>query len=250
MFRAARCPGLSLLPLLILVALGPVPARAEALKDSIPSITVTGHAKTEIVPNIAILSLAVITERPNATDAAADNVRAAQALIDEIKNQGVDAKDIQTVSLTLAPIYDEDRDANGRLLKRTLRGYQARNAVTVRVHAIAKAAALARQLIDKGANEFQGIVFDSDEKDAALTKLQSEAVENALSQAKTYTAPLGLRLARVLAIAPSDMERDKIGRFAMDEGGLGATPAPQSIPIEPGTLILETQVQVTWEVDP
>lgn len=249
MFRCRHCFRLGLL-LLAAFALSALPAHAAPLKESVPSITVTGSAKTEIVPDIAILSLAVVTERPHATDAAADNARAAQDLIEEIKTQGIDAKDIQTVSASLAPIYDEDRDSSGRLLKRTLRGYQARNALTVRVHAIDKASVLARQLIDKGANEFQGIVFDSDEKDAALAKLRGKAMEDALDKAKAYVAPVGLRLVRILDIAPVDGERDKIARYAMDEGGLGATPAPESIPIEPGTLILETQVQVTWEVGP
>lgn len=247
------CPrrlGLGLL-LLGALAFGPAAARAEGLKDSVPSITVMGHARMEIVPNMAVLSLAVVTERPHATDAAADNARAAQDLIENIKTQGIDAKDIQTVSVTLDPIYDEDRDANGHLLKRILRGYQARTGMTVRVHAIDKAGVLARQLIDKGANEFQGIVFDSDEKEAAFAKLRGEAMQDALNKAKAYVAPVELRLARILQIAPFDSDRDKlVARYAMDSGGLGATPAPASIPIEPGTLILETQVQVTWEVSP
>ncbi len=159
----------ALLFLLIGCAAPALPAQADtALKQSVPTITVTGQAKTEIIPNMAIISVAVSTERPQAAAAATENARTAQALVDEIKAQGIDARDIKTVSITLAPVYDEQRDAAGRVLKRTLRGYQARNRLAIRVHAIDKAGALARQLIDKGANEFQGISFDSDAKDAGL----------------------------------------------------------------------------------
>ncbi|MGA3302219.1 MAG: SIMPL domain-containing protein [Methylovirgula sp.] len=239
-------PGLVLLAF----ALSALPARADGLKDTVPSITVMGHAKVDIVPDIAIISVAVVTERPHATDAAAENARAAQALIDEIKAQGIDPKDIQTVSITLEPVYDEDRDASGRLLKRTLRGYQAHNGIAIRVHAIDKAGAMARQLIDKGANAFEGISFDSDQKEAAYTKLRGSAVEDALNKAKAYVAPIGLRLARVLEIGPSDNNYGNAGRYALDDVGSGANAPSADIPIEPGMLTLEVQVQVTWELSP
>src|SRR2546430_2827072 len=63
------------------------------LKDSVPSITTTGIASTEVAPDIATISLGVNTERPNAANAARDNARAAQAMIDEIKAQGIEARD-------------------------------------------------------------------------------------------------------------------------------------------------------------
>ncbi|HEY1736303.1 MAG TPA: SIMPL domain-containing protein [Methylovirgula sp.] len=227
-----------------------LPASADTpLKESVPTITVMGTAKTEIVPDIAILSIAVVTERPRAAAAGEDNARAAQAMIDEIKAEGIDAKDISTVSITLSPVYDEARDAEDRVLKRTLRAYQARNLLAIRLHAIDKAGALARKLLDKGANEFQGISFDSDEKEAAYAKLRGQAVENALSQAKAYVAPVGLRLARILDISPMETDREKLSRYAMDGIAAGA-PAPSEIPIEPGTITLEAQVQVVWELSP
>ncbi|MGB7125614.1 MAG: SIMPL domain-containing protein [Methylovirgula sp.] len=63
-----------------------------ALKDSVPHVTVVGRASTEVVPDIAVLSLAVVTEKPTAKEAAAENAQAAQALVDEIKAQGIDAR--------------------------------------------------------------------------------------------------------------------------------------------------------------
>jgi uncharacterized protein YggE len=236
---------------LLAFAFSILPARAEtALKDSVPTITVTGSAKTEIVPDIAVLSVAVVTERPRAAAAAEDNARAAQAMIDEIKAEDIDAKDISTVSITLSPVYDETHDVNGAVLKRTLRGYQASNLLAIRVRALDRAGALARKLLDKGANEFQDISFDSDEKDTAYAKLRGEAMQDALTQAKAYIAPVGLRLAHVLEITPLDTEREKIARYALDGGVGSGAAAPTDIPIEPGTITLEAQVQVVWELTP
>jgi Protein of unknown function (DUF541) len=53
----------------------------------------------------------IVTERPKAAEAARENAGAAQDLIKEMKVQGIDTKDIKTASVTLAPVYDEIRDA-------------------------------------------------------------------------------------------------------------------------------------------
>src|SRR5256885_4297538 len=94
------------------------------------------------------------SERPKAADAARDNALAAQAIVGEVKAQGIEAKDIKTLSVTLSPDYEEVRDANGNVTKRTLRGYIAHNSLIVRVRQIDKASVLARQLMDKGDNSF------------------------------------------------------------------------------------------------
>jgi len=79
-----------------------------SLKDSVPNITTNGVASAEVVPDIATISIGVDTERPNAADSARDT----QAVVGEIKAQGIEAKDIKTLSITLSPVYDESTDAN------------------------------------------------------------------------------------------------------------------------------------------
>ena len=79
--------------------------------DSVPTITTNGVASTEVVPDIATILLGVDTGMPNAADAVHDNARAAQAIVGEIKAQGIEEKDIRTLSVTLSPDYD---DGQGR----------------------------------------------------------------------------------------------------------------------------------------
>jgi uncharacterized protein len=216
------------------------------LKDSVPTITTTGEASAEVVLDIATISLAVDTERPNAADAARDNSRAAQAMIGEIKAQGIEARDIKTLSVTLAPVYDEVRDPSGYVTKRTLRGYAARNALSVRIRQLEKAGALAGQLMDKGANRFEGIVFDYTQKEARYDALRGDAVRDALRKANSYVNGLGLKLGRVLEIATQAPSR----RPTPISAGIRATtsePAPP-VPAEPGSEVLRTEVQVTWEL--
>ncbi len=218
------------------------------LKDTVPSITTTGEARVDVVPNIAILSLGVETERPKATDAANDNAKAAAAMIADIKAQGIDAQDIATLGVTLEPVYDETTDANGRVVKRTLRGYQARNDLTVKVRQIEKAGALAQQWIAKGANAFGGVEFDYDQKEAKYDALRGDAVRDALRKATSYANGLGIRLGRVLAIASPGGYGRPGGAATMSARAAPRSAGAVAIPIEPGVETLSVEVEVSWEL--
>ncbi|MGA7383571.1 MAG: SIMPL domain-containing protein [Methylocella sp.] len=217
------------------------------LIDSVPTITTNGVASAEVVPDIATISLGVDTERPKAAAAARDNALAVQAIAGEIKAQGIEAKDIKTRSVTLSPDYDEVSDASGRVSNRTLRGYIAHNSLSVRVRDVEKAGALAGQLMDKGANSLDSIEFDFTQKEAKYDVLRGDAVRDALRKANSYVIGLGLKLGRVLEIAtqapyqvPGGMPAKK---FAV------AQPEPATaVPVEPGSEVLRTEVQVTWEL--
>ena len=118
------------------------PAIAAPLKDSVPSITTNGVASTEVVPDIATISIGVDTERPHAADAARENARATQAVVGEIKAQGIEAKDVRTLSITLSPVSTRPGSANGRI-NETMHGYDATNSMHVAHHNMTKASTLA-----------------------------------------------------------------------------------------------------------
>jgi uncharacterized protein len=176
--------------------------QAAALKDSVPAITTTGEAHAEVAPDIAVISLGIVTERPEAADAARENASAAQELISDIKAQGTEAKDIKTASVTLGPVYDEIRDANGIVSKRSLRGYSANNSFIVRIKNIAKAGALTGQLMDKGANRFDGIFYEYSQQEEKYDALRREAARDALRKANIYAKALGKKLGRILESPP------------------------------------------------
>jgi uncharacterized protein len=211
---------------------------------SVPAIKTNGVASTEVVPDIATISLGVDTERPKAAAAARDNALAALAIVGEIKAQGIEAKDIKTLSVTLSPDYDEVSDGNGHVTKRTLRGYIAHNSLIVRVRQIDKAGVLAGQLMDKGANSFDGIEFDYTQKEAKYDALRGDAVRDALRKANSYVNGLGLKLGRVLEIATQSPPPIP----AAMPLAMRAKREAAAVPVEPGVEMLRTEVQVTWEL--
>jgi len=265
----ARLAFIAALPLAIGTPLTMAHAQVWTSKDTVPTILTHGVASAEVVPDITIISLGVDTERPKAADAARDNARAAQAIVGEIKAQGIEAKDIKTLSVTLSPVYDEVhvQNANGDVTKRmsepagptiasvlpegyvtrkTLRGYVARNSLSVRIRDIEKAGVVAGQLMDKGANSFEGIAFDYSQKDPKYNALLGDAVRDALRKANSYANGLGLKLGRVLEIVghePGDYNSaGAVGGYATKRV------AAQAVPIEPGSEVVQADVRVTWEL--
>ncbi len=226
-------------------------AQAESLKDSTPNITVTGVASEEVAPDRATITLGVVTERPTAAEAAADNARAAQAIVDEMKAQGVDQKNIRTLGLTLEPYTSEESEPQpprGRPApRRMVRGFRARNEMRVTVTGVDKAGALLGRLADKGANTVEGVTFSVSDEEARMDRLRHEAVKDAERRAKAYVDGLGLRLSRVLEVRPEHAgPAEPMARAAYAQRGGGAEAAP--VPLEGGAQKLSTRVTVTWAI--
>ncbi|HET6379067.1 MAG TPA: SIMPL domain-containing protein [Methylocella sp.] len=218
------------------------------LKQAVPVITTMGVASAEVVPDMATVIAGVDTERPNAADAARENARAAQAIVSEIKGQGIDPRDIKTLSVTLTPVYDEVRDANGYVTKRTLRGYLAHNSLSVRVRNVQKAGALAGQLMAKGANSLEAIEFDYSQKESRYDALRGEAVRDALRKANFYVNGLGIKLGPVLEIATEGPAPRPAPSAASPRMLAAARTEAAAVPIEPGVETLRIEVQVTWQI--
>lgn len=223
-----------------------VPATC-ALKDIFPTLTTTGTASIEVQPDVATIRLGVVTERPKAADAARENASAVQAVVAEIKAQGIAGKDIKTQSVALIPVYDDIRDGDGRSGRRVLRGYSARNDLNVRIRQLGTIGDLVGKWIDKGANRLESIEFDFEQKDVKFDALRVDAVRDAQRKAQSYASGLGIRLGRILSIAaPSLGPVAAASPVALNRAA--AQDGPVAVPVEPGVQTLRTEVEVIWEL--
>jgi uncharacterized protein len=232
--------------LLGLCALLISPVRAQELRMP-PHVAVPSTATAEVTPDVAVLRLGVANERRTAAEAAAANARAAQGVIDEVSALGVEGRDARTLLITLTPLYSDERDPNGRGGRRTLTGYLARNTLQIRVRDVAKAGAITRALVDKGANVLEGVGFEISDVEARLDDLRAQAIREAWRRARLYADALGLKLGRVLGINPKATPESAMADTAL----LRAAPAEGAgvaIPIAPGVQKLQAQARVVWEL--
>ncbi len=225
-------------------------ARAEDTKDDfkIPRISVEGAAHEDVKPDRALLTLGVVSEKPTAALAAAENAKLATAAVAEMKRLGIAAADIKTLSVTLDPVMIEDRDPKtNQILKRTLTGYRATNSIGVTLRDVDRAGAIVSQIVESGANTYRNVQFEVSDAEARLDSLREQAIREARRRATIYARGAAMKLGRLMAIDPNP---EPSGYADLPARKVAAGPVTVVLPIEPGVERIGARVTAVWELVP
>jgi len=205
------------------------------------TINVTGNAQVILAPDIAYISIGVHSEAKSAKEAVTSNNSQTQAVIDAIKGQGVDAKDIQTTNFS---VYQQEKFApSGEDLGSF---FMTDNTVYVTMRDITKIGDILDASINAGANSIYGITFDVQDKETALVTGRDQAMADAKAQADELAKAAGATLGAVQSIsyyssAPVPVYYDNKAASAGIGGG-------GSVPISSGQLTLTVSVTVTYAI--
>jgi uncharacterized protein YggE len=218
-----------------IAGIGRPEAAGGAQADSPRGITVTGIGRAELVPNEARFSLGVSTDGETAREALAANSVAMRRVLEALDGAGIPDKDIKTETVSVGPEYDdEDKSPDG---------FTARNSVSVRIRDLDRAGRVLDAASAAGANEINGPMLTSTDRDAAETKALEDAVADARNRAKTLAEAAGVRVGRVAAIV------EGFSGGVEPVAGLRATADAASAPIEPGTEELQATVTMTFAIE-
>ena len=206
------------------------------------TINVNGNAQVILAPDIAYISIGVHSEAKSAKEAVAANNTQTQAVIDAIKGQGIDAKDIQTTNFS---VYQQEKYApTGEDLGSF---FMTDNTVYVTMRDITKIGAILDASIGAGANNIYGITFDVKDKEAALATGRDQAMADAKTQAEELAKAAGATLGSVQSISyysnpPMPIYYDVKAAAPAGVGGGG------SVPISSGQLTLTVTVSITYGI--
>ena len=223
------------------VALSACSASIQLGQSQPRTISVTGNSQVIMTPDIAYVSIGVHSEAKTATEAVASNNTQTQAVIDAIKAQGVDAKDIQTTNFS---VYQQEKFAPTGESLGTF--FMADNTVYVTMRDITKIGDILDAAISAGANNIYGITFDVQNKDAAMATGRDQAMADANTQAQELAKAAGATLGDVQSISyysssPSPIYYDNKAAPAGVGGG-------GSVPISAGQLTLTVSVSVVYGI--
>jgi hypothetical protein len=226
--------------LIAAVALSACSASVQLGQTQPRTISVTGNSEVILVPDIAYVSIGVHSEADSAKAAVATNNTQTQAVIDAIKAQGIDEKDIQTTNFS---VYQSEKYAPTGESLGTF--FMADNTVNVTVRDVAKIGDILDASINAGANNIYGITFDVEDRETALASGRDQAMVNAEEQAEMLASAAGVTLGEVQSIsyyssAPVPVYYDS--KMAGVGGG------GQSVPISPGQLTLSASVSVVYGI--
>ncbi|WP_322493974.1 SIMPL domain-containing protein [Chloroflexus sp.] len=213
-------------------------ATAQPGVSNMPQIVVIGTGEVKVEPDIAIVTIGVETKAPTTQEALAQNSAQAQAIIERIRQMGVEAKDIQTTGINIYPFYDEQGQ--------NIIGYTVSNMVNVTIRNIAQAGDLIDRVVQVGANRLYGVSFGVSDTEAVMAQAREAAVANARARAEQMARASGTSLGRVLFIT-ENFGASPIP-VPMMADAYGAPAARSAPPVQPGQQTYSATVQITFEL--
>jgi len=171
---------------LALPLLGARPARA-AEPPAPATLTLSAEGVSRLAPDMASLSLGVVTEAPTAGEALRVNAERMTKVMAALKRAGLADRDIQTSGLSVSPMYDYP---NGQ--PPALRGYQASNQVTASVRDLARLGPVLDATVNAGANTAGQVGFGLSNPLAAENAAREAAVKALNAKADLYARATGV----------------------------------------------------------
>lgn len=164
-----------------------------------PSLTLTGRGEVATAPDMATITMGVTSFEPTAAAAMAETSTATARVIDALKAAGIEGKDIQTRDLRLSPRWKNRAYKSGETPE--IEGFTASNTVMVRVRDMGALGGLLDQVVQLGANQFQGLSFGLQEPEPAQDEARKNAVADAMRKAQLYAEAAGVTLGPILSIS-------------------------------------------------
>jgi uncharacterized protein YggE len=220
------------------------PALQTDSEDTSPprTISVSGSGLAYLTPDIAYINIGVHTENKDAAEAVSDNNIRSNEVSDALQALGIDEKDIQTTNFSIypQPEYDSDGIATGKIT------YIVDNTVFVTVRELDVLGDLLNAAVSAGANSINGIQFDVEDKTAALSIARKSAVENAQVIAEELAETSGVTLGEILSI--TTYSSGSPTPVYLDGRGGGAAVMAESVPVSPGQMSINVQVNVVYKI--
>ena len=160
------------------------------------TLNLAAYGETRIAPDMATITLGVMTEAKTAAEAMQANASRMAQVTAALRKAGIAARDIQTSGLNLNPQYVYEQNQPPRLT-----GYQASNQVTVSVHDLARLGAAVDATVNAGANQVNGISFGLDDPTAAENAARKAAVRALQAKADLYAQATGYKVTRLVSLS-------------------------------------------------
>lgn len=220
---------------LILVLAGPAMA-----SDVMRRITVVGHGSVEVVPDMATVSLGMISEAKTGAAAMALNSDTVAKVIVQLTAARIEARDVQTSNLSLSPRWGKRsvsiRGDNGII------AFVASNTLTVRVRDIGTLGAVLDAALHSGVNTFNSLSFGLQEPQPVQDEARKVAAADALRKAQLYAASTEATLGEVLTIS----EPMRNGVYPVMASGQAEMMQSRAVPVSQGEVSVAASVTMVF----
>jgi len=204
------------------------------------TLNLAAYGETRIAPDMATITLGVMTQEKTAAEAMAANATQMNAVVASLKKAGIAQKDIQTSNLNLSPQYRYVENQPPQLV-----GYQASNQVTIIVHDLKKLGAAVDATVAAGANQVQGISFGLEDSTPAENAAREAAVRALTAKAALYAKATGHNVSRLVSLSEGG---GSYPRPPMPMVAMAAMREKADTSVSPGELTVRIDVAGLYEL--
>lgn len=211
------------------------------------TITVSATGEVYAKPDLALTTFSVITEKKTVAEAMSENTNKMNAVINFLKDQGIEDKDLKTTSFNIYPRYEWQEKSEvppypqGR---RVLVGYEVHQSLEVKIRDLDKVGEIIQGATEAGANQIGNLQFTIDQQDEFQKQAREQAIEEAKTKAQELASQLGVRLVRISNFSENDITPRYYGlEKAVAMGG------EEEAQVESGENKIEVTVRITYEIN-
>ncbi len=217
------------------------------------SFSVSGEGKVISIPDVAQISFGLITQGGKNIGAIQnENSEKINAMIEFLKSQNVDKKDIKTQNYNLEPRYQyyncpHPESSVTPCLPPDIVGYTISQSVQVKIRDFSKIGDILSGVVQKGANNVSQLSFQVDDPEKIKNQARTEAIKQAKEKAEAIAKSAGFKVGQLLSIDESGFTPQGIYRAY----GLGAAEIKAgaiSPSIEPGSQEITINVTLKYEI--
>lgn len=232
--------------------------------SSFRSFSVTGEGKAVAIPDIAEFTFSVITEgNKKLPDLQKENTEKTNKIIEFLKEQGIDSKDIKTVNYYVNPRYGyfncpqpvyEPQNPESQSPRPCpppeIDGYTISQTVSVKIRNFDKTGEVLAGAVERGANSVSQLSFTIDDRTKVEQEARAEAIRKAREKAEATAQAGGFRLGRLLSIDENFGPYPYYNQYSRLESG-GALPekALPPVAVEPGSQEIIVNLVLRFEIE-
>jgi uncharacterized protein len=216
------------------------------------TMTVSAEGKVTVKPDLAMINFSVVTQGNEPKSVQKINDGKMGAVIQYLKDSGIEEKDIKTTSYNLSPQYDYSWcNVSGSLDSRVycppkISGYILTQGVELKLRDLSKSGEIIGNLPGKGANEISSINFTIDDMEIPKIEARKEAIEKANTKALMMAEAAGVKLGKIANISEgSSYSPYPYATKSAEAYGLGGADAS---PIQVGSNDIVVNISITYQI--
>jgi len=223
---------------------GPIPFSVNSTQTTKNSFfTAEGTGKATSAPDIATVSIGVTQNSFSVADAQNKVNKITASIIDSLKKEGIEEKNIKTTNYSVYPEYDNN-------LTRSISRYNVTQTLEIKVKPIEKINKVIDLATANGANITNGAQFSFSDnlKEELEKKAREEAVKMAKKKAEGLAKAAGIRLGKIVDITEQNSTPGYIVPLRRG-GAIEATDKQEPTDITPGENTISVSISLSYEIN-